>query len=101
MKFKNLFLIVSKKWYDKIASGRKRVEYREHTEYWINRLIKPNKNPFIEEEFKDFKSVKFQCGYNRKYSRLKFSVGKIEIIRTPQEVRDTVKTEYCFAIHFE
>jgi hypothetical protein len=36
----NLFLVLKKEWYDKIASGEKRVEYSEYTPYWKSRLPK-------------------------------------------------------------
>lgn len=35
---KTLTLSLKKKWYDMIASGEKKEEYREITEYWNKRL---------------------------------------------------------------
>jgi hypothetical protein len=96
----NLFLIVTKKWYDEIASGGKRVEYRANSDYWQKRLsvklwpgqvnAKPN-----------YDTVEFQCGYSRRRPRINFKITKIDVINTPDEVQDMVKTDYCFAIYFE
>lgn len=51
-KDKTLFLILKKEWYDAIASGQKKEEYREITPYWQKRL-----------EGKDYDHVLFQLGY--------------------------------------
>lgn len=91
---KNLFLIVTKEWYDKIASGEKRVEYREATPYWKRRIWS---FPGFHCEY----TVEFQCGYSRKYKRLKFNIIKMSTMLTPEEVKNTVKTEYCYAIYFK
>jgi hypothetical protein len=44
---KILHLTLKKKWFDMIASGEKKEEYREVKEYWVRRLI----------------SNHFQCAY--------------------------------------
>ena len=98
----NLFLIVTKRWYEEIVSGRKRVEYRRDCSYWFRRLSNTkHKNAYCNEEPAIYETVEFQCGYSRRHPRRMFKVVKIEAIKTPEEVKDTVKTEYCFAIHFE
>lgn len=33
-----LHLILKYKWYDLIKSGKKKIEYRDHTRYWVNRI---------------------------------------------------------------
>ena len=107
MKNKNLFLIVTKYWYEKIASGEKRVEYREDTNYWRNKflILKPSQE-FINTGnalcgFRFYKTVEFQLGYSRKYPRLKFHIIYISINLTPKELKNTIKTEYCFHIYFK
>lgn len=40
--FKILHLTLKKKWFNMIASGDKKEEYREMKPYWINRLAGPN-----------------------------------------------------------
>lgn len=112
---KNLFLIVKKEWYDKIKSGEKRVEYRADTDYWAKRLIKEiidapdgtNWETKIIYKFKKNDTVEFQCGYSRKYPRLKFKIKCIDYSSTPlpleenKNIRKTIKTEYCFKIYFK
>lgn len=100
----NLFLIVTRHWYEEIACGRKRVEYRMHTMYWHKRLndIRTRDNGFCGLYTpKNYKTVEFQLGYSLRHPRLKFKVKKIEFVKTPEEVKDTIKTIYCFAILFE
>jgi hypothetical protein len=118
-KNKNLFLILKKEWYEKIAAGEKRIEYREYSRYWEKRLLcerevvgyikfkkQARMSPLpvrrVVRRAKEFGTVEFQCGYrhSRKYPRLKFHILKIELIKTPSIVKDTVRTEYCFAIYF-
>jgi hypothetical protein len=36
---KTLKLTIKKKWFNMIESGEKTEEYREITQYWINRLL--------------------------------------------------------------
>lgn len=37
---KTLHLVLKAKWYDMIASGEKKEEYRENTSYWMKRIGK-------------------------------------------------------------
>ena len=64
---KPLFLILKKEWFEAIESGQKTIEYREYTEYWLNRLSKP------------FTEVIFQLGYSSSAKRIQASIQKIEI----------------------
>lgn len=49
-----LFLILTKKWFDMIASGEKKEEYREIKPYWTKRLID-----------KTYDDIVFQHGYSK------------------------------------
>lgn len=89
MKSQKLFLVVKKEWYDKIASGEKRVEYRKNSEYWNLKFL----------DITIYKNVEFQCGYSRKYPRLKFQIENIVFEKTPEEIKKIIKTDYCFAIY--
>ena len=42
MTMKTLHLVLKAKWYDMIASGEKKEEYRENTSYWMKRIGKPH-----------------------------------------------------------
>lgn len=90
---KNLFLIVTKYYYDTIASGWKRTEYRANTPYWQKRL-----KPFLNSTGN---TVEFQCGYSRKYPRLKFNIKVIDCSGTPLPLYGFIKTKSCFKIYFK
>lgn len=47
-----LHLTLKRKWFDMIASGEKREEYREYKPYWIKRL-----------QFGKYNAVQFRNGY--------------------------------------
>ncbi|HQV66071.1 MAG: hypothetical protein KAX53_01950 [Saprospiraceae bacterium] len=62
---KTLLLMVKKHWFEQIKSGEKTIDYRDCTEFWINRLISDVLNPDTEHEelvFTQFDEVKFLCG---------------------------------------
>lgn len=52
-------MILTRKWFDKIASGSKWYEFREATPYWQKRL-----------EGRAYRRVTFQMGYARHAPRL-------------------------------
>lgn len=60
-----LHLVLKHKWYDLIASGKKKVEYRSMSDYWISRLlIEPKCWEFWSSlKVKEFDSVIFHKGY--------------------------------------
>lgn len=51
-KIKPLFLILKKKYFDQIATGEKREEYREAKPHWVNRI-----------EGRKYSHIIFQNGY--------------------------------------
>lgn len=59
---KDLKLVLKKKWYDMIASGEKKEEYRELTTYWERRLW----------EFADY--TDYLC-WPREYDTVTFYLG--------------------------
>lgn len=80
---KVLILPLKKKWYDMIASGEKKEEYRERTPYWHKRLC----NLVWEDvnrcyQFKHFDAVTFTLGYPRKADmdrRMTFRIERIAV----------------------
>lgn len=50
---KILHLTLHKKWFDQIAAGTKKIEYREHKSYWTARL-----------EGREYDEIYFKNGYN-------------------------------------
>jgi hypothetical protein len=62
---KTLLLQIKKVYLDQIEAGTKTIDYRDCTEYWIDRLIDEVLNPDTENEsyvFKKFDQVMFLCG---------------------------------------
>lgn len=55
---KVLHLTLKKKWFDMIASGEKKEEYRELKAYWMTRLLNDH-----GDRFKNFDIVRFKNGY--------------------------------------
>ena len=53
-----LHLTLKKDWFDMIASGKKREEYRECKEYWSRRLMEHGTN-----KFRKYDVVRFRNGY--------------------------------------
>lgn len=57
-----LHLTLKKKWFDMIASGEKKEEYREQKGYWMNRLMERS-SPWTYGNFKEFDAIQFKNGY--------------------------------------
>ena len=64
-----LHLTLHKKWLDQIASGEKRIEYRENKPYWNARL-----------DGKQFQAVHFKNGYSS--SAPEMTVECLGIVKT-------------------
>ncbi|MCP5019741.1 MAG: ASCH domain-containing protein [Ketobacter sp.] len=56
---KILHLTLKRKWFDLIASGEKRYEYREDKQYWRTRLLCECGN------FRKFDIIRFRNGYSK------------------------------------
>jgi hypothetical protein len=91
---KVLCLAVSKKWFDLIASGEKREEYREIKPYWLKRLCDKSTGGFsylysrngkyvnvtLGNNFKSqYTHVRFVNGYGAKRPHLQFKIDSIAI----------------------
>ena len=61
---KTLHLTLKKKWFDMIASGVKKEEYREIKSYWDKRLMELNDLGEITDK-KDFDIIQFRNGYSK------------------------------------
>ena len=58
---KILHLTLKKKWFDMIASGEKKEEYRQDKMYWKDRLVK--EGYWHSQTCKDFDVIRFKNGY--------------------------------------
>lgn len=90
---KELKLVLKKKWYDMIASGVKKEEYRDATKYWENRLLKKGK-----WESKDFECVTFYLGYSKDRPSISFKLLAIGYGKGKPEWGAAPDKEY-FIIH--
>lgn len=60
---KTLHLVLKHKWYDMIAGGEKKEEYRELTPYWTKRLVEDLGEDFHPVFFKNYDRICFHKGY--------------------------------------
>jgi len=83
-------IYVKKKWFDLIASGEKKEEYRELKPYWQKRLLK----------FKKRDLLKFKNGYNKNSDSLIVEF-KGYTIKKPNSLWTEIDNIYydCYAIH--
>lgn len=58
-----LHLTLKKKWFDMIASGEKKEEYRDHKLHWMRRLVKEGYH--CMQVCKEFDIVRFKNGYQK------------------------------------
>lgn len=61
-------LVLKKRWYDMIASGEKKEEYREHKEFWIKRIDKwqdSRSSELITYLEQKIDVIAFSCGYKK------------------------------------
>mgnify|MGYP001545106248 FL=1 len=58
---KVLNLTITKKWFDMIASGEKKEEYRQDKPYWKQRFVK--EGYWHSQTCKDFETIIFRNGY--------------------------------------
>lgn len=73
-----LHLTLKKKWFDMIASGEKKEEYREIKPYWESRLMEfdiVSRNSFSSFKnptgFKHFDTIEFKNGYGKNAPKLR------------------------------
>lgn len=101
---KTLHLVLKRKWWDMIASGEKKEEYRDICFYWATRLLcktlRYNLNYFIEHHvalvgtipFKDYKNVCFHLGYTSK--TMTFQIKEFDIAEGKPELGAEIGKEY-------
>jgi len=85
IKMKILHLTLKKKWFDMIASGEKKEEYREIKPYWIKRMH------FDIWNTKPFDYIEFKNGYGKNAPKIRLECNKIEIGKAKPEWSDNCK----------
>ena len=73
------------RWYDEIESGKKKVEYRDMTDYWERRLFRPVQDENGDEGDCPAAFVKFTRGYTKRH--MTWTVARIVV--------DAANGQYC------
>lgn len=73
------------RWYDEIESGKKKVEYRDMTDYWERHLFKPVKDENGDDGDCPAAFIKFTRGYTKRH--MVWTIKKI--------VADVSAQQYC------
>jgi len=105
---KLLNLTLKKKWYDMIASGEKKEEYREIKPYWIKRFgyihyvsQDPNDNGYHEEVMENLPDViRFTNGYSKNSPSFCIEVDdwSVDKCRHPEWGGDTENRQFIFKL---
>lgn len=84
---KTLKLVLKRKWFDMIASGEKKEEYREIKSYWGTRLtdlpgglyLFSYREGYKRVPFKHYDTVTFYLGYAKDRPSMTFKIDSISI----------------------
>lgn len=72
-------LQIKREFLDKILSGEKTVEYRDVTDYYIDRLCVMKDDGEEIDYFKPIKTVEFVCGYKKEAFKAVYQIEKIAL----------------------
>jgi len=74
-----LFLTIKRKYFDLIASGKKKIEYRDKSEYWRQRMNRKYDKVIIRNGYRlDSPMLIAECaGINRRGKYYKIMIGDI------------------------
>ena len=61
---KTLKIVIKGEWLDLILSGKKKIEYREQSDFWVSRLYDEN------DKKRKYDQIEFINGYNKNARRL-------------------------------
>ncbi len=73
------------RWYDEIESGKKKVEYRDMTDYWEKHLFKTVKDENGDEGDVPAVRIKFSRGYTK--TNMTWTITRIDL--------DAKNAQYC------
>lgn len=59
-----LKIVIKKEWFDLIKSGKKKIEYREQSDFWVSRLYDEN------DKKRKYDQIEFINGYNKNARRM-------------------------------
>ena len=97
-----LRLTLKKKWFDMIASGEKKEEYREIKPFWTRRLIIPTEHikEFVGAEYKFvwYDKVEFSNGYGKSVPKVTLEFKGTTVGKPNPEWVDDEVNDQCFII---
>jgi hypothetical protein len=73
---KTLHLTLKKKWFDMIAAGIKKEEYREIKPYWVQRLMTLTDKATLKQ---DYDIVEFKNGYGKAAPTMRVEFKGVEM----------------------
>lgn len=92
-KSKELYLVLRKKWFLEILKGEKKEEYRDFTDYYINRLcICDSKGEIVDVQKYD--TVRFQLGYAKNAPQILVECKSI-LLEADNEDDEEFTTDNC------
>lgn len=95
-KTNQLYLVLKKEYFNEILDGTKTEEYRDFTDFYINRLCEVDENGEILDTRK-YETVKFQMGYSKDAPQIIVECKAI-FIDTDEDFdadKDLLTTENC------
>lgn len=95
---KPLCLTIKSEYFDQIASGEKKVEYRDMTDFYIDRFCICHKNGDFKA-WKPIKAITFIAGRNANAKRLTAEVKRIALEEWLDEKTGAPTDEFTFAIY--
>ncbi|MCW0510656.1 hypothetical protein [Riemerella anatipestifer] len=90
---KQLYLVLTREWFNEILSGRKKEEYRAFTDFYIRRLAVIDKDGDLIDT-KKYETVKFQMGYSKTAPQMIVEVKEI-LIEHDEDAGDEQTTDNC------
>jgi hypothetical protein len=89
---KELYLVLQKKWFLEILKGEKKEEYRDFTDYYINRLGEFKDGEMVDT--KKYDTVRFQLGYSKNAPQIVVECKGV-LIEMDNEEDQEFNTENC------
>lgn len=100
-----LHVIIKREWFNLIASGEKKEEYREIKPYWMEKLLssysvsmKPNSKLLKSGTLREFDVVLFQNGYRDDAPKMYVEFKGVHIGKPNPRWSDGSVPEECFVI---
>ncbi|AQW96662.1 MULTISPECIES: hypothetical protein [Elizabethkingia] len=88
-----LYLVLTKEWFDKILSGEKKEEYRDFTDFYITRLGVIDKDGDLVDT-KKYDTIRFQLGYKQDAPKMIVKCEDV-IIEHDEDAGDELTSENC------